>query len=120
MGCFEFIVILIFAVYFLSVIYSAVQDIKSYVAHKNFINSVKIWDVFEFSPIDEDDNVNPFDEKINGERSYCTIIDIKESNYGIKYVQYVYGKNAEWANTKFSDTLESFLRHRKRIEVNKE
>ena len=115
MDCFGFFVILIFVACFLTLVFNIAQEIKNYVDHKRFIDSIKVGDVFEFSPVDEDNDLNPFYEQINTRSSYCTIVDMKESNYGTKYVQYVYDENPDLAHTKFSDTLENFLHHRKRI-----
>lgn len=105
--------------YFLSVIaiislaiYFWLGITKDVREHDKYINSIQVGDVFEInnaSTLVE----NPFERKFEYTFTRCVITDIKEDNYGVKWVKYKCLKS----NVESSCQLASFIEDYTRIEI---
>lgn len=87
---------------------------KSNKERKQFIDSIKPGDVFDWDNRDVRAYRNPFDD-IDNSHLRTTIIDIKTNEAGVKWVKYHYtfsGDGAIW----FTDKLDDYLKYRYRIQ----
>ena len=100
--------------YFVIESYRESKQAKEY---DNFIQSIKVGDVFDYRDEPETKHTNPFDKK-EGPSRIVVITDIKENGAGYKWVQYHYKhyNESEFPPVDFYDELHSFVRYRKRIQ----
>mgnify|MGYP003289301304 CR=1 FL=1 len=99
------IAILSLAIYFWFGITKYVRE------HDKYINSIRVGDVFEINHVSTLIE-NPFDKRIEYTFTRCVITDIKENNYGVKWVKYKCLKS----NSESSCQLASFIEDYTRIE----
>ena len=89
---------------------------KSNKERKQFIDSIKTGDVFDWDNRDVRAYRDPFDEPDDSLSTLrTTIIDIKTNEAGVKWVKYYYtcsGPNGMW----FTDKLDDYLKYRYRIQ----
>ena len=92
------------------------KDVKRAKEYDNFIQSIKVGDVFDNKDEPETKYTNPFDKKEDPSR-IVIISDIKENGAGYKWVQYHYKHDNEsgFHLVDFYDEIHSFVRYRKRI-----
>ena len=92
------------------------RDVKRAKEYDNFIQSIKVGDVFDCIDESETKDTNPFDKKEDPSR-IVVISDIKENGAGYKWVQYHYKHYdvSEFPPVDFYDEIHSFVRYRKRI-----
>ena len=93
-------------------IYGITRNNKMNKNNKEFINSIKIGDVFETTFNERvNEYTNPFDTI---EEYKCIISDVKISKSGYKWVEYYNPKFGEDA-IRFTDRADKFIKFRKRI-----
>ena len=89
---------------------------KSNKERKQFIDSIKPGDVFDWDNRDVHAYRDPFDEPDDSLSTLrTTIIDVKTNEAGVKWVKYYYtrsGPNCMW----FTDKLDDYLKYRYRIQ----
>ena len=89
---------------------------KSNKERKQFIDSIKPGDVFDWDNRDVRTYRDPFDEPDDSLSTLrTTVIDIKTNEAGVKWVKYYYtrsGPNCMW----FTDKLDDYLKYRYRIQ----
>lgn len=92
------------------------KEVKQAKEYDNYIQSIKVGDVFDYIDEPETKYTNPFDKKEDPSR-IVVISDIKQNGAGYKWVQYHYKHYNESGiqPVDFYDELHSFVRHRKRI-----
>ena len=92
------------------------RDVKRSKEYDNFIQSIKVGDVFDHRDEPDTKYTNPFDKKEDPSR-IVVITDIKENGAGYKWVQYHYKHYdvSEFPPVDFYDEIHSFVRYRKRI-----
>lgn len=92
------------------------EERKSDKERKQFIDSIKPGDVFEWDNRDIRAYRDPFDEPDDSLLLLrTTVIDIKTNEAGVKWVKYYYtcsGPNGMW----FTDKLDDYLKYRYRIQ----
>ena len=83
---------------------------------KQFIDSIKPGDVFDWDNRDVRAYRDPFDDPDDSLSTLrTTIIDVKTNEAGVKWVKYYYtcsGPNCMW----FTDKLDDYLKYRYRIQ----
>ena len=109
-----FIVVVACIVVFVIESYREVKRAKEY---ENYIQSIKVGDVFDHRDEPETKYTNPFDKNEDPSR-IVVITDIKENGAGYKWVQYHYKHHteSEFPPVDFYDEIHSFVRYRKRIQ----
>ena len=92
------------------------KEIKNTKEYKAYIESIKIGDEFGWQEEPDTIKTDPFAERDNSER-ICVIKDIKENGAGYKWVKYYYKKylTAGHEPVYFTEEINTFVRHRKRI-----
>jgi hypothetical protein len=93
------------------------REVKRAKEYDNFIQSIKVGDVFDYRDEPDTKYTNPFDKKEDPSR-IVVISDIKENGAGYKWVQYYYKHDNEsgFHSVDFYDEIHSFVRYRKRIQ----
>lgn len=93
------------------------REVKRSKEYDNFIQSIKVGDVFDHRDEPDTKHTNPFDKKEDPSR-IVVITDIKENGAGYKWVQYHYKchTESEFPPVDFYDEIHSFVRYRKRIQ----
>ena len=92
------------------------REVKRAKEYDNFIQSIKVGDVFDHRDEPDTKYTNPFDKKEDPSR-IVVISDIKENGAGYKWVKYYYKKYFKPGRepSYFTDEIHSFVRYRKRI-----
>ena len=92
------------------------REVKRAKECENYIQSIKVGDVFDHRDEPDTKYTNPFDKKEDPSRM-VVITDIKENDAGYKWVQYHYKQydESEFPPVEFYDEIHSFVRYRKRI-----
>lgn len=101
------IAIISLAIYFWIAI---TKDIRAHEEHDKYINSIKVGDVFEINHFSTLGNENPFDKRIEYTFTRCVITDIKEDNYGFKWVKYKCLKSNDESSCKLVSFVEDYTR----------
>lgn len=93
------------------------REVKRAKEYDNFIQSIKVGDVFDYRDEPDTKYTNPFDKKEDPSK-IVVISDIKENGAGYKWVQYHYKhySESEFPPVDFYDEIHSFVRYRKRIQ----
>ena len=93
------------------------REVKRAKEYDNFIQSIKVGDVFYYRDEPETKYTNPFDKK-EDPSGIVVISDIKENGAGYKWVQYYYkhDNKSGFHSVDFYDEIHSFVRYRKRIQ----
>lgn len=92
------------------------REVKRAKEYDNFIQSIKVGDVFDYRDEPDTKYTNPFDKKEDPSK-IVVISDIKENGAGYKWVQYYYKHdNKSGHSVDFYDEIHSFVRYRKRIQ----
>lgn len=92
------------------------RDVKRSKEYDNFIQSIKVGDEFGWQEEPDTIKTDPFVERDYSEK-ICVITDIKENGAGYKWVKYYYKKyiTPGYEPTYFTEEINTFVRHRKRI-----
>ena len=92
------------------------REVKRAKEYDNFIQSIKVGDVFVYKDEPDTKYTNPFDKKEDPSK-IVVISGIKENGAGYKWVQYYYKHDNEsgFHSVDFYDEIHSFVRYRKRI-----
>jgi hypothetical protein len=88
-----------------------VNDIQRTRHYREYIDSIKVGDIFEPKFI-EDLNMDPFDEVIDYTEYNKVIIDIKKNNKGETWVKYRRLKNG---GVEFTEEIHRFVENQKRV-----
>ena len=93
------------------------RDVKRAKEYDNFIQSIKVGDEFGWQEEPDTIKTDPFVERDYSEK-ICVITDIKENGAGYKWVKYYYKKyiTPGYKPTYFTEEINTFVRHRKRIQ----
>lgn len=84
------------------------QDDRRY---QEYINSIKVGDIFEPNFVEDLDD-DPFEEELNYSEYSKVIIDIKKNNKGETWVKYTRLKDG---GTEFTEEIHRFVENRKRV-----
>lgn len=92
------------------------KEFKNTKEYKAYIESIKVGDEFGWQEEPDTIKTDPFAEKDYSEK-ICVIKDIKENGAGYKWVKYYYKKYfiPGYEPTYFTEEINTFVRHRKRI-----
>lgn len=96
------------------------KEFKNTKEYKAYIESIKVGDEFGWQEEPDTIKTDPFAEKDYSEK-ICVIKDIKENGAGYKWVKYYYKKylTPGYEPTYFTEEINTFVRHRKRINTKK-
>ena len=112
-----FLIVMIIALIVSIVVFliESYKDVKRAKEYDNFIQSIKVGDVFDYRDEPETKYTNPFDKE--DPSRIVVISDIKENGAGYKWVQYHYKHYdvSEFPPVDFYDEIHSFVRYRKRL-----
>ena len=92
------------------------KEFKNTKEYKAYIESIKVGDEFGWQEEPDTIKTDPFAERDDSEK-ICVIADIKENGAGYKWVKYYYKKYLTPGHepTYFTEEINTFVRHRKRI-----
>ena len=92
------------------------KEFKNAKEYNAYIESIKVGDEFGWQEEPDTIKTDPFAEKDYSEK-ICVIKDIKENGAGYKWVKYYYKKYLKPGHEPvyFTEEINTFVRHRKRI-----
>ena len=88
-----------------------VYDIKKARRYKEYIDSIKVGDIFEPKFVEDLDD-DPFKEEYDYTEYSKVIIDIKKNNKGETWVKYMRKKNDGF---EFTEEIHRFVKYHKRV-----
>ena len=88
-----------------------VNDRQNERRYQEYIDSIRVWDIFEPNFI-EDLNDDPFKEDMDFTEYSKVIIDIKKNNKGETWVKY---KRLKDGGVEFTEEIRRFVRNQKRV-----
>lgn len=116
MGAILIFLLIALAMCIVAFVIESYRDVKRSKEYDNFIQSIKVGDEFGWQEEPDTIKTDPFVERDYSEK-ICVITDIKENGAGYKWVKYYYKKyiTPGYEPTYFTEEINTFVRHRKRI-----
>lgn len=93
------------------IISDIVNDRRNTRRYQEYIDSIRVGDIFEPKFIEDLDD-DPFEEEFNYSEYSKVIIDIKKNNKGETWVKY---KRLKDGGTEFTEEIHRFVEYRKRV-----